>query len=115
MTTFRKEPGMHLPHSRRLTALIALVLVSWCVARTATAADERSFEIYGFAMLDWIQDTKRVDPAWMDAFRPSKIATPEGQFGTNGQSSLSVKQTQFGVRGNLPTGDNTPPVKFRFE
>jgi hypothetical protein len=107
---------MQLPIKRRSLALVATALVPWCIATTATAADDqRSFEIYGFAMLDWIQDSKRVDPAWMDAFRPSKIATPEGEFGTNGQSSVSVKQTRFGVRGTLPTGDNTPPVNFRFE
>ena len=81
----------------------------------ADADEQRSFEIYGFAQLDWIQDTKRVDPNWMDAFRPSKIATPEGEFGTDGQSSLSVKQSRLGVRGSLPTGDATPPVTFRFE
>jgi hypothetical protein len=81
----------------------------------AVHSADKSFEIYGFAMVDAIQDTKRVDPNWMDAFRPSKIATPEGQFGTNGQSSISVKQSRFGVRGTLPTGDSTPPVNFRFE
>ena len=37
-------------------------------------AEDRSFEIYGFAQVDWIQDTKRVNPDWMDAFRPSRIA-----------------------------------------
>jgi hypothetical protein len=51
----------------------------------------------------------------MDAFRPSRIAAPEGQFGTNGQSDISVKQTRFGVKGTLPTGDSTPPVNFKFE
>jgi hypothetical protein len=83
----------------------------------AAQAEEptRNFEIYGFAMVDWIQDTKRVDPNWMDAFRPSRIAAPEGEFGTNGQSDLSVKQSRFGVKGTLPTGDHTPPVNFKFE
>jgi len=75
----------------------------------------RNFEIYGFAMADWIQDTKRVDPNWQDAFRPSRIAAPEGEFGTNGQSSLSVKQSRFGVKGTMPTGDSTPPINFKFE
>jgi hypothetical protein len=83
----------------------------------AAQAEEptRSFEIYGFAQTDWIQDTKRVDPNWQDAFRPSKIAAPEGEFGTNGQSDISVKQSRFGVKGTLPTGDHTPPVNFKFE
>jgi hypothetical protein len=75
----------------------------------------RNFEIYGFAMADWIQDTKRVDPSWQDAFRPSRIAAPEGEFGTNGQSDLSVKQSRFGVKGVMPTGDHTPPINFKFE
>jgi len=96
-------------------ALVMTVAVLATGASLGARAQERSFEIYGFAQVDWIQDTKRVDPNWMDAFRPSKIATPEGQFGTNGQSDISVKQTRFGVKGVLPTGDHTPPVNFKFE
>jgi len=92
----------------------ALLLSLGCAA-PAQAADEKSFEIYGFAMVDAIQDSKRVDPNWMDAFRPSKIATPEGQFGTNGQSSVSVKQSRFGVKGVMPTDSAYGPVTFKFE
>lgn len=96
-------------------ALSAAVLPYCLLPAVAVADDQRSFEIYGFAQLDWIQDTKRMDPSWVDAFRPSKIATPEGEFGTNGESSLSVKQSRLGVKGSLPTGDHAPPVNFRFE
>ncbi len=99
------------------SALVMLAAVLGAGPWRVTHAQEstRSFEIYGFAQLDWIQDTKRVDPNWQDAFRPSKIATPEGQFGTNGQASLSVKQSRFGVKGTMPTGDHTPPINFKFE
>jgi hypothetical protein len=99
------------------SALATVVTILAAGAWHAARAEEptRNFEIYGFAMADWIQDTKRVDPNWMDAFRPSKIAAPEGEFGTNGQSDLSVKQSRFGVKGTLPTGDHTPPVNFKFE
>src|SRR5215471_7366731 len=97
-----------------MSAVIAAV-ASLTVTSQAAAESERSFEIYGFAMTDYIQDTKRVDPNWQDAFRPSKIAAPEGEFGTNGQSSLSVKQSRFGVKGTMPTGASTPPVNFKFE
>lgn len=100
---------------RRLITVAAAVLAPWCAPVAHAADNERSFEIYGFAMLDWIQDTKRVDPTWMDAFRPSRIAAPEGEFGTNGQSDLSVKQTRFGVKGTLPTGDHSAPLSFKFE
>ena len=98
------------------SALVMIAILgagTWHPARAAEPAS--SFEIYGFAQADYIQDTKRVNPDWQDAFRPSRIATPEGQYGTNGQSSLSVKQSRFGVKGTLPTGDHTPPVNFKFE
>jgi hypothetical protein len=100
---------------RGLSFVSTAILSAVAVLPAAAADQERSFEIYGFAMVDAIQDSKRVDPNWMDAFRPSKIATPEGQFGTNGQSSISVKQSRFGVKGTLPTGDDTPPLDFKFE
>jgi hypothetical protein len=95
---------------------IALLPLSFALGSTAAdAQQERSFEIYGFAMADYIQDTKRVDPSWEDAFRPSKIATPEGQFGTNGQADVSAKQSRLGFKGTLPTGDTTAPLNFKFE
>jgi hypothetical protein len=99
------------------SALVTSVAVLIATASHAARAEEatRNFEIYGFAMADWIQDTKRVDPDWQDAFRPSKIAAPEGEFGTNGQSDLSVKQSRFGVKGTMPTGESTPPINFKFE
>jgi DcaP outer membrane protein len=84
-------------------------------AGAARAADAvRSFEIYGFAEADAIADSKRVDPNWTDAFRPSKIGV-DGQYGTNGWTSLSVKQSRFGVKGTQPTGDNSAPIDFKFE
>jgi hypothetical protein len=84
-------------------------------ANAAGGEDKGSYEIYGFAQLDGIQDTKRVDPSWEDAFRPSKIAAPEGEFGTNGQTGMSVKQSRFGFKGTQPTGADTPPIEFKFE
>lgn len=83
---------------------------------TAANADGKyNFDIYGFAMADFIGDTERVDPAWEDAFRPSKIATPSGEFGSNGQVDGSVKQSRFGVNGDLPIGDALDDLKFKFE
>jgi hypothetical protein len=83
------------------------------LAAPAHAQDAKSFEVYGFAMADYIQDFKRVDPAWQDTLRPSKIPTTDGQFGSDGQAMLSIKQSRFGVRGSAPTGGDT--LKFQFE
>jgi len=59
------------------SALLAVTgIVGASAWQAAWAEETRNFEIYGFAMADWIQDTKRVDPSWQDAFRPSRIAAP---------------------------------------
>ncbi len=94
---------------------VAMVL-STATAAPALAEDAgRDFEIYGFAQADFIQDFDgRLDPDWDDAFRPSKIGIDE-QFGSDGQSSISVKQSRFGVKGSMPTGEGGTPLTFKFE
>jgi hypothetical protein len=83
---------------------------------TALAAEpQKAFEIYGFAQADYIQDIGgRLDPDWDDAFRPSRICI-DGACGSDGQSSLSVKQSRFGIAGVMPTGDGGTPFNFKFE
>lgn len=74
-----------------------------------------SFEIYGFAQVDYIQDFKRVDPAWDATLRPSKIPTVDGIFGDDGQGIISVRQTRFGVRATQPVGGRDLFVRFEFD
>jgi len=97
--------------------LLAVAVSASLLAATAARAEEtgRSFEIYGFAQADYIQDIGgRLDPDWDDAFRPSKICF-DGACGEDGQASLSVKQSRFGVKGTMPTGSSTAPLSFKFE
>jgi hypothetical protein len=97
----------------RLAAAVSAVLL----ASAPAVADEtgRSFEIYGFAQADYIQDFGgRLSPDWDDALRPSKIGI-DGQYGGDGQSSISVKQSRFGVKGTMPTGATNTPLNFKFE
>jgi len=63
--------------------------------------------------LDAIQDFKRVNPDWKDTLRPTKIPTTEGQFGSNGESIWSVRQSRLGVRGTVPA--RRWPVNFKLE
>jgi DcaP outer membrane protein len=100
--------------ARMLAQSIGIALLSAATANAAYAADtDHSFEIYGFAEADYIQDLSgRLDPNWDDAFRPSKIDTADN-FGTSGQASISVKQSRFGVKGSMPT-DGTP-ITYKFE
>jgi len=96
-----------------LTAAVSAVLLASAPAVAEEAG--RSFEIYGFAQADYIQDFGgRLSPDWDDALRPSKIGI-DGQYGGDGQSSISVKQSRFGVKGTMPTGANNTPLDFKFE
>ena len=72
-------------------------------------------EVYGFVQGDYIQDFNRVDPAWNDTLRPSKIPTIDGFFGADGQASLSAKQSKLGVMMNFPTDNGTVFSKFEFD
>ncbi|MCM2310155.1 MAG: DcaP family trimeric outer membrane transporter [Steroidobacteraceae bacterium] len=96
-----------------LAMAVSAAFISANVARAEDGG--RSFEIYGFAQADYIQDIGgRLDPDWDDAFRPSKICF-DNACGEDGQASISVKQSRFGVKGTMPTGSNTAPLSFKFE
>ena len=98
-----------------ISLALALAVLPTARADTQAADTGRNFEIYGFAQADFIQDFDgRLDPNWDDAFRPSKIGIDE-QFGGDGQSSISVKQSRFGVKGSMPTGEGGTPLNFKFE
>ncbi|MET0588612.1 MAG: DcaP family trimeric outer membrane transporter [Novosphingobium sp.] len=81
-----------------------------------TTESDVDFEVYGFAQVDLIADVDgRMNPDWKDAFRPSRIATPEGQFGSDGETSFSVKQSRLGAKASGEAGGRTWEGKFEFD
>lgn len=86
-------------------------LLALAVAGSAQAA----VEVYGFVQLDYVQDFKRVDPAWDDTLRPSKIPTTEGEYGSDGQAVLSVRQSRLGVKAEIPVEGSSTPITTKFE
>jgi hypothetical protein len=97
-------------------ALVAVaVLAAAALGGPATLAqdDKPHVEVYGFVQADYIQDFNRVDPAWQDTLRPSKIPTTEGLYGADGQAIISARQSRFGVLMNFPTSNK--PVYTKFE
>ena len=71
-------------------------------------------EIYGFGQADLIADFKRNDPNWFDVNRPTKLPSGPDEFGRNGHTWLSARQSRFGVKGVQPTrrGDVTAVFDF---
>lgn len=61
-------------------------------------------EIYGFAQGDLIYDFKTNNPDWFDVNRPSRLPAFPDEFGHNGHTWLSARQSRFGTKAAIPTG-----------
>jgi hypothetical protein len=94
---------------------LALVLTAGTGAAGSAWAEAPKFEIYGFAQADYIQDFKRVAPNWDDTLRVSKIPTIQGQFGEDGQSIISARQSRLGVKASTPVGGEDLQIKFEMD
>lgn len=85
----------------------------WPATAMAQAESKASIEVYGFVQADLIQDFNRVRPDWNATLRPSRIPTADGQYGSDGETIFSVRQSRFGVKASLPVGGK--PLKTRLE
>jgi DcaP outer membrane protein len=76
---------------------------------------ERTFEIYGFAMMDAGYQFKQNDPDWFDVIRPTKLPSFPNEFGPNGHTYFSVRQSRLGVKSSQPTRYGEFRTQFEFE
>ncbi len=76
---------------------------------------DHNLELYGFVQLDAIQDFKRVNPDWDATLRPSRIPTEEGEFGGDGQSIFSVRQSRLGAKATGNLWGKPYEAKFEFD
>ena len=60
-------------------------------------------EIYGFAQADAIGDFRSNNPDWFDVNRPSKLPAFPDEFGHNGHTWFSARQSRFGAKATIPT------------
>jgi hypothetical protein len=79
------------------------------------AKGDHNLELYGFIQFDAIQDFDRVNPNWEATLRPSRIATTKGQFGSDGQSLFSGRQSRLGVKATGTLADRPYEAKFEFD
>jgi hypothetical protein len=91
-----------------MTRFTCIVLIVSCLfAGTLKAQDEekkeKAMEIYGFIMTDAGHNFNQMDPNWFDVMRPTKLPAYDNQFGADGNTYFSVRQTRFGVKNWFPT------------
>jgi hypothetical protein len=97
-----------------LAALAAATLLPAPVLPQEAVA-KPSFEVYGFAQADLIQDFKRVRPDWNATLRPSRIPTADGQYGSDGETVFSVRQSRLGLKASLPVAGNLLKTRLEFD
>ena len=95
------------------TAFALLLAVSPAAAQAQDA--KTSMEIYGFAMLDFGHNFNQIHPDWFDTVRVTKLPSFEDEFGEDGNSFFSVRQTRLGVRSTTPTDLGDLFTQFEFE
>lgn len=99
-------------------ALFTVLVAAGMNITPAVAKDKTTYDFYGFIQLDAIYDFNRMDPAWNDSLRPSKIpinCPGDPGCGTDGETIFSVRQTRFGVTAKTPTGIGELKTNLEFE
>jgi hypothetical protein len=83
----------------------------------AAAADKPKprLDIYGFAMLDMGYQFGQNHPDWFDVIRPTKLPAYENEFGEDGHTYASVRQSRLGFKGYIPTSLGELKTIFEFE
>src|SRR5688572_2255609 len=81
-------------------------------AKRAANGDDNTtkIEVYGFAMGDFIYDWNQNNPDWFDVNRPSKLPAFDDEFGKDHRTWFSARQSRFGVKSNIPTGNGHPDI-----
>jgi len=93
-----------------------IVAVSVVYAGTGRAQEDKvRSEIYGYVMTDVGYNSKALDPDWFDVQRPTKLPAFEHEFGNNGSTFFSVRQTRFGIKSWFPTDMGELKTTFEWE
>ncbi|HMG37458.1 MAG TPA: DcaP family trimeric outer membrane transporter [Blastocatellia bacterium] len=76
---------------------------------------ENTFQVYGFAMLDFGYQFKQNDPDWFDVIRPTKLPASKDQFAPDGKTYFGVRQSRLGVKSTTATPLGELKTQFEFE
>jgi len=99
----------------RPTVIAAALALLPAAVRAEDAERKPTFEVYGFAQVDYIQDFDRMPPDWNATLRPTRIPTVEGLYGSPGEAIFSARQSRLGVRGSLPAGAYDLGARIEFD
>ena len=87
------------------------------VSEDGTEPEEKKpvLQLYGHVMTDVIFDSGAIDPNWSDTMRPTRLPAFENEYGEEGNTYYSVRQTRFGLKSWLPTTKGQVKGIFEWE
>src|SRR5688572_10046480 len=85
-----------------LVALLALFLP--IITQAQDDSKQKAMEIFGFIMLDAGYNFDQIHPDWYEVVRPTKLPAFKNQFGSDGNTYFSVRQTRLGFKNYFQTG-----------
>ena len=105
-----------LPMTKGLVLSAILAATGSSLSPTAFASDSKTdYDFYGFVQFDAIYDFNRLESAWSDSLRPSKICSGEPGCGSDGETIFSVRQTRVGLNTVTQTDLGELQGKLEFE
>jgi len=97
-------------------AAFALVVDGVSSPAQRTRADTTpTIELSGFAQTDAIYDFRVNNPEWFDVNRPTQLPAFAGEFGRNGHTWMSVRQTRLGITATIPTPRSNVETTFEWD
>lgn len=99
----------------RTTVAVLTALLPALAGAQAAKQRQPTFEIFGFAQVDYIQDFNRVNPDYDAMLRATKIPTTKGEFGSDGAAIFSARQSRLGLRASVPTGAYDLKTRIEFD
>ena len=96
-------------------SFLSLLFLSFVTLGLAQADGPKVFEIYGFAQTDFGYNANQLNPQWADVMRPSKLPSYKNEYGTDGNTYFSARQTRFGVKSSMPTTMGEFKTQFDFD
>jgi len=84
-------------------------------AELAAADTTQRIEVYGFAQADALYEATQSNPSWFDVNRPSRLPSFNDEFGRDGRSWLSARQSRFGIKGQKMTKYGQLKTQFDFD
>lgn len=100
----------------RRSLLMATLLVAGSSAAFGQApAPGPRLEIYGYVQADFGYDFNQINPDWFDVLRVSQLPTSENQYGEDGRTWASVRNSRLGVRSWMPTSLGEIKTVFEFD